>query len=63
MGQRYVELKILNATTTTVMIRAPDGPPDINAQAGGVRAPLGYYMMFVLTNGLVPSVAEFVLFQ
>ena len=62
MDQRYVELPVVTSTTTTVTVTAPAGPPDPTAPPGSLRAPLGYYMIFLLTNGGIPSVADFVQF-
>ena len=48
--QRHVELRITGRTDDTLTLRSP---------ANGAIAPPGYYMLFLLRNG-VPSVAKFV---
>ncbi len=61
MDQRYVKLEVIGdlTTSTVVTFKSPDGPPG----AAGVAAPLGYWMIFLVTNTGVPSVAQFVQFQ
>lgn len=60
MDQRYVELPLTDDQEPFhVSFKAPDGPPG----TGQLTAPLGYWMLFVLTNTGVPSVAKFVRFQ
>jgi hypothetical protein len=53
MGQRAIELQIVSQsnTTGTLTLRSP---PDGNV------APPGYYMLFLLSNQGVPSVAKFI---
>jgi hypothetical protein len=49
--QRLIWLPIVNKTSTTVVVSAP-----INARI----APPGYYMIHVLDNNSVPSIAKFI---
>jgi hypothetical protein len=49
--QRYVELAVAGKGTGSVTLKAP---------AAGNVAPPGYYMLFLLTDDGVPSVAKFV---
>ena len=51
MSQRHVELDVI--------ARAPGQGVDLRAPAGANSAPPGYYMLFVLDNG-IPSVARWV---
>ena len=51
MSQRHVELDVIG--------RAPGQGVDLRAPAGAKSAPPGYYMLFVLENG-IPSVARWV---
>ncbi len=64
MDQRYVELPLTDGGPPgTVVFNAPDGPPTTPPTPPGyLAAPLGYYMIFVLTNTGIPSEAEFVQF-
>jgi hypothetical protein len=64
MDQRYVELPFdTDGTPDSVTITAPSGPPILNRPPSYIAAPLGFYMMFLVTNGGVPSVAQFVQFK
>ena len=51
MNQRYVQLAAAPQSATTVQVTGP-----ANVQT----APPGYYMLFVLDQNRVPSVARFV---
>ena len=51
MDQRYVELEITQKATNSLTVKAP-----VDAHI----APPGYYMLFLLSDGGVPSEAEFV---
>jgi len=50
-GQRYVKLRILSNTGTSVSVQLP---------ANGFVAPPGYYMLFILSSAGVPSQAKWV---
>lgn len=51
MDQRYVSLSILEKSTNLLKARSPKD---------GTYAPPGYYMLFLLNNQKVPSIAKFV---
>jgi hypothetical protein len=42
---------------------APSGPPTYPPPSNYLAAPLGFYMLFLVTNTGVPSVAQFVEFK
>jgi hypothetical protein len=50
-GQRYIKLPITGRTPDRIHVGAP---------ANGNIAPPGFYMLFILDAGGVPSVAHFV---
>ena len=51
MSQRYIECVITASTATAVSVHAPPN---------GNIAPPGYYLLFILTAGRVPSVARWI---
>lgn len=59
MDQQYVELPFID-DGLFVTITAPSGPP--GSAGPGPKAPLGYWMLFLVTNTGTPSVAQFVRF-
>ena len=61
MDQRYVKLQVIGdlTTSTTVVFKSPNGPPGTGGQ---VIASRGYWMLFLVTNTGLPSVAQFVYF-
>ena len=63
MDQRYVQLPFIEGDVGTVDFQAPDGPPLFGAPTPRLSAPLGFYMIFLVTTTGVPSVAHFVRFQ
>jgi hypothetical protein len=60
MDQRYIELPFVDGSVDSVTFTAPIGPP--GTVGSGPTAPLGYYMMFLVTDTGIPSVAQFVRF-
>ncbi|MFQ5506692.1 MAG: galactose oxidase-like domain-containing protein, partial [Planctomycetota bacterium] len=61
--QRYVQLELsdLPPVEGSIRFKAPwSYPGKANPPAGAVRAPLGYYMLFLVTGDGVPSVAHWV---
>jgi hypothetical protein len=67
MDQRYVQLKIIPPDPEDdanlngfVTFETPVGPPSAGP---GVKAPVGHYMIFLVTSTGIPSVAKFVRFQ
>jgi hypothetical protein len=62
MDQRYISLPITDdGDQSQVIFRVPDGPPLVGVPR--LAAPLGFYMIFLVTDGGIPSVAKFVQFQ
>lgn len=59
-NQRYVKLTLEDAPQGQVKFKSPNGPP---GSGGTVIAPRGYWMLFLVTNTGVPSVAQFVYFS
>lgn len=51
MGQRYIECAIVGSTATAVSVHAPPN---------GNVAPPGYYLLFILSAGRVPSTARWI---
>ncbi len=61
--QRVLSLSFSLANPTTLSVTAPDGRIYPYSGGGGhthVTAPRGYYMLFIINNSGVPSVAKFV---
>jgi hypothetical protein len=50
-SQRYVECAIIGGTATAVRVLAPPN---------GNVAPPGYYLLFILTGGRLPSVGRWI---
>lgn len=61
--QRILNLSFIASGTTTLSVAAPDGRVYPYGASGGhshAIAPRGYYMLFILNNNGVPSVAKFI---
>ena len=61
--QRVLELSFTVSGATTLSVTAPDGRVHPYGMGGGhthAIAPRGYYMLFILNNSGVPSVAKFI---
>ena len=61
--QRILQLSFIASGTTTLSVVAPDGRVYPYGAGGGhshAIAPRGYYMLFILNNDGVPSVAKFI---
>ncbi len=65
MDQRYVELEELSATAPpdTIVIKTPPTPNPFGTTQGSIVAPPGFYLMFLISNTGVPSVAKWVHLQ
>lgn len=65
MDQRYVELEepLITAPPNTIMIKTPPTPNPTGTSQGSVVAPPGWYMMFLISNTGVPSVAKWIHLQ
>ncbi|MFQ5427073.1 MAG: galactose oxidase early set domain-containing protein, partial [Gaiellales bacterium] len=61
--QRYVELEIQEEGQNHIMFFTPPSPPSAAAPTDSNAAPEGWYMMFLVTNAGVPSVAHWVNLQ